>query len=150
MNPRRIALAAALLATLAIAAQALAASSPTVSLRSTAYGKILVNSKGFTLYLWAKDKPNKPACSGACLAVWPFVVVSGKPTAGPGVAASKLGTITVKVNGKAEKELTYNKRPLYTYISDVKPGVISGEGNTSFGAPWWVVSASGSAITKKP
>jgi predicted lipoprotein with Yx(FWY)xxD motif len=29
---------------------------PTVSVRSTAYGKILVNSKGFTLYLWTKDK----------------------------------------------------------------------------------------------
>jgi hypothetical protein len=27
--------------------------------------------------------------------------------------------------------------------------VISGQGNTSFGAPWWVVSAAGKAITKK-
>jgi hypothetical protein len=27
--------------------------------------------------------------------------------------------------------------------------VISGEGNTSFGGPWWVVSAAGKAITKK-
>jgi predicted lipoprotein with Yx(FWY)xxD motif len=150
MNPRRIALAAAVLAALALAAQALAASSPTVSLRSSAYGKILVNSKGFTLYLWAKDKPDKSACSGACLSVWPFVIVSGKPTAGPGVAASKLGTIAVKVGGKTEKELTYDKHPLYTFVSDVKAGIVSGEGNTSFGAPWWVVSASGSAITKKP
>ena len=89
---------------------------PTVSVRSTSsYGKILVNSKGYTLYLWVKDKPNKSACSGPCLGVWPFVVVSGKPTAGPGVNAKLLGTITVKVKvkGKTQHEVTYNKHPLY-------------------------------------
>jgi predicted lipoprotein with Yx(FWY)xxD motif len=119
---------------------------PTVSVRSTAYGKILVNSKGDTLYLWAKDKNDKSACSGGCLAVWPFVLISGKPTAGSGVNAKLLGTIKVK----GGNEVTYNKHPLYTYISDVKPGIISGEGNKSFGAPWWVVSTAGDAITKKP
>jgi predicted lipoprotein with Yx(FWY)xxD motif len=119
---------------------------PTISVRSTAYGKILVNSKGDTLYLWAKDKNDKSACSGGCLDVWPFVLISGTPTAGPGVNAKLLGTIKVK----GGNELTYNKHPLYTYVSDVKPGIISGEGNTSFGAPWWVVSTAGDAITKKP
>lgn len=119
---------------------------PTISVRSTAYGKILVNSKGDTLYLWAKDKNDKSACSGGCLAVWPFVLISGKPTAGSGVNAKLLGTIKVK----GGNEVTYNKHPLYTYISDVKPGIISGEGNKSFGAPWWVVSTAGNAITKKP
>ena len=119
---------------------------PTISVRSTAYGKILVNSKGDTLYLWAKDKNDKSACSGGCLDVWPFVLISGTPTAGPGVNAKLLGTIKVK----GGNELTYNKHPLYTYVSDVKPGIISGEGNKSFGAPWWVVSPAGDAITKKP
>ena len=48
---------------------------PTVSVRSTSsYGKILVNAKGYTLYLWTKDKPDKSACSGPCLGVWPFVI----------------------------------------------------------------------------
>jgi predicted lipoprotein with Yx(FWY)xxD motif len=119
---------------------------PTISVRSTAYGKILVNSKGDTLYLWAKDKNDKSACSGGCLAVWPFVLISGKPTAGSGMNAKLLGTIKVK----GGNEVTYNKHPLYSYISDVKPGIISGEGNKSFGAPWWVVSTAGNAITKKP
>jgi predicted lipoprotein with Yx(FWY)xxD motif len=119
---------------------------PTISVRSTAYGKILVNSKGDTLYLWAKDKNDKSACSGGCLDVWPFVLISGTPTAGPGVNAKLLGTIKVK----GGHEVTYNKHPLYTYVSDVKPGIISGEGNKSFGAAWWVVSTAGDAITKKP
>lgn len=119
--------------------------SPTISVRSSSYGKILVNNKGYTLYLWAKDKTNKSVCSGGCLVVWPFVLVSGKPTAGSGVNARLLGTIKVK----GGNEVTYNKHPLYTFVSDVKAGTISGEGNKTFGAPWWLVSPSGNAITKK-
>lgn len=122
-----------------------AASTPTLAVHSSKYGKILVTGKGFTVYLWAKDKNDKPACSGPCLDVWPFVKVTGKPTAGSGVNAKLIGTI--KVGGVTE--LTYDKHPLYTYVSDVKAGDITGQGNTSFGAPWWLVSPSGSAITKK-
>jgi len=123
---------------------------PTVAVRSTSsYGKILVNSKGYTLYLWTKDKPNQSACSGPCLGVWPFVIASGTPTAAPGVNAKLLGTITVKVKDKTEHEVTYNKHPLYTFISDVKPGIISGEGSKQFPPAWWLVSPAGNAITKK-
>ena len=123
-----------------------ATAAPTISVRSSAYGKILINSKGFTLYLWAKDKSDKSACSGGCLAVWPFVLVSGTPTAGSGVNAKLLGTIKVK----GGNEVTYNQHPLYTFVSDVKPGIISGEGNKTFGGPWWLVSPAGNAVTKKP
>lgn len=122
------------------------ATAATVSLRSTAYGKILVDSGGYTLYLWAKDTKDKSGCSGACLDVTPFVLVSGKPTAGPGVSQNLLGTI--KVNGG--NEVTYNGSPLYTFVSDFQPGLILGEGNEAFGGPWWVVSATGKAITKMP
>ena len=66
------------------------ASDPTISLRSTAYGKILVNSRGYTVYLWAKDKRDKSVCDSSCLAVWPFVLVKGTPTAGAGVKRSLL------------------------------------------------------------
>jgi predicted lipoprotein with Yx(FWY)xxD motif len=124
-----------------------AAAAATIQVRSTAYGKILVNSKGFTLYLFAKDKKNKSTCSGQCLAVWPLVLVKGKPTAGPGLKASLLGTIK-EPGGK--NEVTYNGWPLYTFVPDIKPGDVTGEGNTSFGAPWWVVSPAGTAIKKMP
>jgi len=109
-------------------------------------GKILVNSKGITLYLWAKDKGGRSACSGACASVWPLLLISGKPTAGPGVQASKLGEYKTK-SGKYE--VTYNGHPLYTFVSDLKPGQTTGQGNTTFGGPWWVVTAAGNAITKK-
>ncbi len=59
---------------------------------------------------------------------------------------SLLGTIKVK----GGRDVTYNGHPLYTFVSDSRPGAITGEGNKTFGGPWWVVSAAGNAITKKP
>ena len=38
----------------------------TVSVRKTKLGKILVNGRGVTLYLFEKDKKGKSACNGAC------------------------------------------------------------------------------------
>ena len=122
-----------------------ASSPPTVQVKSSPWGKILVNSKGFALYMWVKDKPNKSVCNTACLSVWPFVIVSGKPTAGPGVNPKLLGTIKVK----GGNEVTYNRWPLYTFVSDIKPSVISGQGDTSFGGPWWLLTPAGQPITKK-
>ena len=142
----------ALLAVSAAAATAIGAggahtaTTATVSLRSTKLGKILVNSKGITLYLWVKDKGGRSACSGACASVWPLLLISGKPTAGAGVQPSKLGEYKTK-SGKYE--VTYNGHPLYTFVSDLKPGQTTGQGNTTFGGPWWVVTAAGNAITKK-
>lgn len=48
------------------AAGARTAATPTVSVRSTKLGRILVDSKGITLYLWVKDKHRTSVCTGAC------------------------------------------------------------------------------------
>jgi predicted lipoprotein with Yx(FWY)xxD motif len=122
------------------------ASAVTIDVHTTVYGPILVTSKGDTLYLWAKDTKDMSACTGPCLDVWPDVLATGTPKAGTGVNQKLLGTIKVKDGN----EVTYDGHPLYTYISDVKPGVISGENNNSFKARWYLVSPTGSAITKKP
>ncbi|HLW95012.1 MAG TPA: hypothetical protein VKS25_06530 [Solirubrobacteraceae bacterium] len=147
MSLRRFTVLAAATSAVAIPVAAQAAKTPpTLVVRSSPWGKILETGTGKTVYLWVKDKGDKVTCSGPCLVVWPLVKVTGKPTAGAGVNAKLIGTI--KVNGATE--VTYDGHPLYLFISDTKAGVISGEGNTSFGGPWWLVSPSGSAITKKP
>lgn len=115
----------------------------TVSLRTTKYGKILVNRTGHTLYLFAKDRNGKSACSGACATYWPPLIVSGKPTAGSGVKASLLGA-TKRSNGS--RQVTYDGHPLYTYKLDTRAGQTNGEGSPAFGAKWWVVSARGLAV----
>src|SRR6266550_6307666 len=55
-------------------------------------GQILTDSKGNTVYVFAKDTNGKSACSGSCAGVWPPVTASGSPKAGRGVVSSKLGT----------------------------------------------------------
>jgi predicted lipoprotein with Yx(FWY)xxD motif len=70
--------------------------------------------------------------------------VTGKPTAGSGVQASLLGT-TKRSDGSTE--LTYDGHPLYLFEGDSQPGDTNGQGSDAFGAPWYVVSPSGSAIT---
>jgi predicted lipoprotein with Yx(FWY)xxD motif len=120
-------------------------SGATVSLRTTKLGAVLVNSRGRTLYLFARDKNGKSACSGMCATYWPPAIVQVKPTAGAGVKASLLGT-TLRADGR--KQVTYNHHPLYGFALDKRAGQTNGEGTTAFGGRWWAVSARGSAVTK--
>jgi predicted lipoprotein with Yx(FWY)xxD motif len=119
----------------------------TVSLRKTKLGPILVNSRGRTLYLFAKDRNGKSACSGSCARFWPPLLSRGKPTAGPGVKRSLLGT-TRRSNGSLQ--VTYSRHPLYAYALDKRAGQTRGQGSFAFGARWWAVSARGRAVVKAP
>ncbi len=119
----------------------------TVSLRKTKLGLILVNSRGHTLYLFAKDRKGKSACSGSCAKFWPPLLRHGKPTAGSGVKASLLGT-TRRSDGSLQ--VTYNKHPLYTFALDKQAGQVNGEASSNFGAKWYAVSAAGTAVVKAP
>jgi predicted lipoprotein with Yx(FWY)xxD motif len=116
----------------------------TVSLSKTKLGQVLVNSKGHTLYMFAKDKDGKSSCSGSCAKFWPPYLQHGKATAGSGVKASLLGT-TKRSNGM---QITYNKHPLYSFVLDKKAGQTNGEGNVAFGAKWYAVSAKGTAVVR--
>jgi predicted lipoprotein with Yx(FWY)xxD motif len=121
--------------------------STTVSLRSTKLGMVMVNSKGRTLYLFAKDKNDKSACSGSCAKFWPPLVSTGMPTGSKGVNTSLLGT-TKRTDGSLQ--VTYNRHPLYTFALDKAAGQTTGEGNVAFGAKWYAVSAKGTAVVKSP
>jgi predicted lipoprotein with Yx(FWY)xxD motif len=103
-------------------------------------GKIIVNSKGFTLYDFHKDKGTKSACYGGCAKVWPPLTSSGAPKAEGGALASKLGT-TKRSDGTTQ--VTYAGHPLYTYVSDKKPGDTTGNDFTSFGGEWYALTPSG-------
>ena len=115
----------------------------TVAIAKSRLGRILVDSKGITLYDFVKDKGGSSSCYGACAALWPPLITKGKPHAGQGLRASLLGT-TKRKDGKLE--VTYNRHPLYYFVSDRKPGQTTGQGVNQFGAPWWVLSAAGKEI----
>jgi predicted lipoprotein with Yx(FWY)xxD motif len=118
-------------------------STASVGLRSTDLGKILVDGNGQTLYLFEKDKGTSSTCDGACAGAWPPLTTSGKPSAGTGVIASKLGT-TKRADGTTE--VTYNGHPLYTYAGDGAPGQTSGQGLDDYGAEWYVLSRTGKTV----
>ncbi len=142
----------ALLAASAVASLAMAAASPVrartassgpakISLRQTSLGKILVNSRGFTLYTFGSDSRRKDRCvsRSGCTQVWPLVKTNGKPKAGSGVNHSMLGSI--KVGGS--EQVTYGGHPLYTYTGDSSPGSTSYAGFRQFGGVWRAIKASG-------
>jgi predicted lipoprotein with Yx(FWY)xxD motif len=133
---------AAMGAALALAGTARTAGTK-IDLAKSRFGRILVDTKGITLYDFALDKHGSSACYGACAALWPPLLTTGKPVAGHGVRASLLGT-TKRKDGKLE--VTYNGHPLYYFVTDRHPGQTTGQAVNQFGAPWWVISAAGREI----
>jgi predicted lipoprotein with Yx(FWY)xxD motif len=116
-----------------------------VGLRHTKLGKILVNSKGHTLYEFTRDHSNRSACATImeCPEFWPALKTTGKPVAGAGLRASLLSTI--KLPGGA-KQVTYAGHPLYTYSVDSGPGETSYVGERAFGGNWYAINASGHTV----
>ena len=91
-------------------------------------GTFLVTTKGLALYTYRADKPNHSNCNGTCLAAWPALVVAkgivpiGRGVKGIGFFRRSNGTFQV----------TWNKKPLYRFISDTKAFVVTGQGVAGF------------------
>jgi predicted lipoprotein with Yx(FWY)xxD motif len=116
---------------------------PIIQVRRTGLGKILVDARGRTLYLFKKDTGGKSRCSGSCAVNWPPLLTTGRPAAGSGIKASKLAT-TRRSDGQTQ--VVYNRHPLYSFVGDSKPGNTNGQGVTAFGARWFAVSPAGNQI----
>jgi predicted lipoprotein with Yx(FWY)xxD motif len=144
-----VAVFAALVATAVLgaglAAGSSAASGTTVKVTKSHLGKIIVDGRGRTLYLFEKDKRGSghSSCSGACAGYWPPLLTSGKPVAGAGAKKSLLGTIK-RSNGK--KQVTYNGHPLYRFVQDTKAGQTKGQDTHFFGGGWYAISPSGKKV----
>ena len=116
-----------------------------VALRHTSLGAILVNSSGHTLYEFTKDRPHGDSCVkiSGCSEIWPALTSTGKPTAGAGVRASLLSTITLR--GGAH-QVTYAGHALYLYSADSGPGETSYVGEKAFGGTWYAINAAGGTV----
>lgn len=106
-------------------------------------GLYLIGAGGRALYLWVADHNDSSSCAGACAKAWPPLLTKGAPTAAGSVKASDLGTIT---RSDGSKQVTYNGHPLYYFVGDTGSGTWHGEGSNSFGAKWWLVAPTGTAI----
>jgi predicted lipoprotein with Yx(FWY)xxD motif len=111
-----------------------------VAVATSGLGRILVDGRGHTLYLFAKDKHGKSTCSETCAAFWPPLLASQKTFASAGAKSSLLGT-TKRSDGRLQ--VTYNHHPLYT-----RKGQTNGEELNVYGAEWYAVSAAGTKVEK--
>jgi predicted lipoprotein with Yx(FWY)xxD motif len=143
-----ILLATATLATLAFLllapaqGQAARGKPPRISTAKTKLGRVLVDGRGRTLYLFEKDRNGMSACAGSCATYWPPLLATGRPAAGADVNPGLLGK-TTRADGV---QVTYHRHPLYTFSLDTRRGETKGQDVTAFGGTWYVVSPSGGAV----
>jgi predicted lipoprotein with Yx(FWY)xxD motif len=132
------------LVVLALASATSAATgSPRVIARSSTYGHIVFDGRGFVLYSFTHDRRGRSTCSGACATAWPPYLVRHTPSAGAGIKASLVGVVR-RTNGRLQA--TYAGHPLYHYVGDRKPGQILCQGVSQFGGSWRVVRPSGTPV----
>ncbi len=110
-------------------------------------GRILVDGKGDTVYLFVPDHHRSVSrCHGICALEWPPLLLPPgvrAPEAGHGVRASLLGTIR-RPDGRLQ--VTYGGWPLYRWFADTAPGMATGQGLDNLGGLWYVVSPSGRPV----
>jgi predicted lipoprotein with Yx(FWY)xxD motif len=126
----------------ALAATSSGSATGTLTVRTSDYGKILFDGRGFALYAFTRDR-GQSACAGACATAWPPFVVKGGIRAGTGVKASLLGTVR-RANGA--RQVTYAGRPLYYYVGDRRPDQVLCQNVREFGGLWLVVRPNGRLV----
>jgi predicted lipoprotein with Yx(FWY)xxD motif len=127
---------------LASADLAATASVPTVTVRSSDYGRILFDGGNRSLYAFTRDPRGRTTCYGECARVWPPYIVTGALRAGTETKRALLGT-TRRRDGR--RQLTYAGRPLYFYVHD-GPGQVLCQNVREFGGLWLVVRANGNVV----
>jgi predicted lipoprotein with Yx(FWY)xxD motif len=114
-----------------------------VRVQKTGLGRVLVDGRGRTLYLFEADEFGLSVCNGKCARFWPPLLTAGVPRAGGGAVAALLGT-TRRRDGRLQA--TYQGYPLYRFLKDTRPGQANGQGVDAFGGEWYVLDRLGRKI----
>lgn len=114
-----------------------------LSVGSSSLGRIVVDGKGMTTYVFTKDTKGsgKSACAGACASNWPAVTTTSDKPSVNGVTGA-VGTITL---ADGTKQVTVDGMPLYVFAKDTKAGDVNGQGVNKV---WYVVGPDGAMVTK--
>jgi predicted lipoprotein with Yx(FWY)xxD motif len=139
----RITVIAFALLALAPAAMSRESAAPTLTVKSSSFGRVLFDGRGFVLYAFTRDKNGRSACYGACAKAWPVYYAKATLRAGTGIKRSLIGT-TKRRDGR--RQITYAGRPLYYYVGDTKAGQIRCQNVVEFGGTWLVVRPTGKLV----
>jgi predicted lipoprotein with Yx(FWY)xxD motif len=128
------------------AGQGQAGSAAATSVKVTtigAFGPVLTDMNGLTLYTFILDSSNVSNCNDQCARVWPPALVQG-----PVVAPSGLpGTLGSAARSDGTMQLTYQGWPLYNFARDSQPGQTSGDGSLNSGGLWPIAATGAVAPT---
>jgi predicted lipoprotein with Yx(FWY)xxD motif len=129
--------------TLAPAAMSSESASATLTVKSSRFGHILFDGRGYVLYAFTRDARGPSRCYGACAKAWPVYYAKGTLRAGSGIKRSLIGTAKRR---DGRRQVTYAGRPLYYYVGDTKAGQIGCQNIVEFGGTWLVVRPSGKLV----
>ena len=123
---RRLTLAAALVALIAVLVAPAAPSSaganpkpPAVKVKNRSFGNILQSKNKLPLYYWSVEKRagGMIRCTGECARVWPPLVVKSRAAVPPTMRGVK-GKFGVVRRADGRLQVTFRGLPLYAYHHD--------------------------------
>ena len=111
---RALAILTALSAVLAVGTATAATRAPAIRYVDDKFGPVLATPTKQALYYWNAEKDFKIHCKGSCAKLWPPLVARSR-AAVPAHVAGTFGTIK-RPDGRIQ--VTYNRRPVYTYVHE--------------------------------
>ena len=84
---------------------------------------MMTDQKGMTLYTFDKNSGGKSMCNGDCAKYWPPMMAPA------GAKAEGKWTVIKRDDGKMQ--WADDGKPLYTFVSDKKPGDVTGDGKNN-------------------
>ena len=115
--------------------------------KNAKFGTILVSGGVHYKTVYTLE-PTRTHCGAQCLKIWPEVLLPTgvtSATAGPGVNAADLGTVT-RAGGALQ--VTYAGKPLYWFSGDKRARQVRGNVTDKWGK--WSVYVTGSPATVQP
>jgi predicted lipoprotein with Yx(FWY)xxD motif len=113
-------------------------------------GTVLVNGQGLTLYMFVPDKQRgRSTCYRTCASGWPPLRLPAGVTVPVASGRAKPSLLGITTRKDGSLQVTYNRWPLYLWVSDTRPGQATGEGINSLGGYWYALTPKGQIIKKK-
>ncbi|HET6398777.1 MAG TPA: dienelactone hydrolase family protein, partial [Candidatus Thermoplasmatota archaeon] len=100
------------------------------------HGRILVDQRGHTLYIFTNDERDRSRCLGSCLDNWPPALASSMPTVPDRIAGNVTLATPAASGSSGARQVAYEGWPLYYWIGDRAAGQATGDGVNGV---WFVV-----------
>ena len=113
----RLALLILILSAHAVGAATASTRPPAIRYVDDRFGPILATPKRQALYYWTAENDFRIHCKGSCARLWPPLVVRSSASV-PRSVAGISGTFGTIRRPDGRLQVTFNRRPVYTYVHE--------------------------------